>query len=117
MKNYFFKMVIFCLISNVIYSMQPISLDGNSVRNLIAYALRQSANDNYWPSCAKVTLESLCRRESVGSSEEFEARFVGRHTEIEDWGDGRLYEVVICRRRSAFLSANTLKNEGVIVPE
>lgn len=120
MKNHFFRMINLCLILNATCllasaeSNKPkIALSKESEANLLSYALVQSVKDGYWPIGTTVTLESFCYANNQASNEsgkelEYEARFCGR------WESGCL---LMGRRRSAFITATTLRNNGIVVPE
>lgn len=124
MKNHFFRMIILCLILNVtcllasVGSNNPkIELSKQSEANLLRYALTQSVRDGYWPIGTIVTLESFCCVNSQASNEsgaelEYEARFCGRYPQIVVGG-----VLSLCRKRSAFISAKTLRDNDIVEPE
>lgn len=122
MKNSLYLMVIFSLFSNIIYSMastelertsvENVNLDDQSERNLLAYAWREALTDGYWPENATVTLVFFHKVKK----DEYEARFYGRYTGwIVVEGEKRWHP--LCKPRSAFISAKTLKDIDVRVPE
>jgi hypothetical protein len=119
LMNKLFLATVFCLVSNVAYSMQPIKLDSISEQNLLAYAMKQSLRDGYWSESTTVTLESLCCVKKAGDQngeKEYEARFFGRYQELGVVDDSVVW-VSLCKPRSAFISATVLKNNGVTIPE
>ena len=94
----------------------PVELDEVSKINLVNYALRQAERDNYWPEDAVVELESFCRNDVPGSKEEYKARFAGRVCRAVT-SNGRLGLALITRCRDGYMSADTLRNNGVNVPK
>ncbi len=106
-------MVIFCLISNAACLKAAIRLDENSKCALLAYALNQASRDNYWPLGTTVTLESF---EKVG--DKYEARFAGRFPVLVGIrSTGNHVVANVCKKRSAFISQETLNSLGVRLPE
>lgn len=120
MKDNFFLIAIFCLISNITCSMGSIKLDAKSEANLLKYALVQALKDGYWPVGADVTLESFrCVNEAGnedGKELEYEARFCARYLEMGLY-NGRIGMLNMRRDRSAYISAATLEKNGIKVPE
>lgn len=75
----------------------------------------------FWPENTIVTLQSFhcligTGNENKAKSEKYEARFYGRYLELT-MVDGKPIFLSMCKPRSAFMSAETLKNNGVAVPE
>lgn len=113
MKNQFFLITTLCLISTVVCPMAPIELDENSQKILLQYALVQGKKDNYWPEEARVSLRSF---RYVPETSEYEAKFDGRFQRL-GVANGCWCMLHMCKPRSAFISPETLRTLGVVVPE
>lgn len=78
MKSQFFLMIIFCLISNVAYSMS-INLDEESKAKLIEKVKQENVERKYWPSDVSVRLEQFYKMPGNGSDTRYFVRAVGSY--------------------------------------
>ena len=79
MKNQFFLMIIFCLISNIAYSMS-IDLDDASKAKLIEQVKAENIKRGYWPSDVAVRLEQFYKMtNNNGSDTRYFVRAVGSY--------------------------------------
>lgn len=79
MKNQFFLMMIFCLLSNVAYSMS-IDLDDASRAKLIEQVKAENVKRGYWPSYVAVRLEQFYKMtNNNGSDTRYSVRAVGSY--------------------------------------
>lgn len=119
MKKYFYLKLLFCLTGTIVHSMNSgarnvIQLDPISERNLVEYARRKSERDGYRPGQVDIQLKSFRKQDgaAVGSAEEYEAKFIWRLPVISEFGQFAILRMDI----NASMSAETLRNNGVMIP-
>lgn len=79
------------------------------------YARRKSESDGYLPGEVDIQLKSFRKQDgaAVGSAGEYEAKFIWRVDVMSMFG-----ELAILRMdKKASMSAETLRNNGVMIPE
>lgn len=117
MKNQFFLMIIFCLISNVAYSMS-IDLDEASKAKLIEQVKAENVNRGYWPSDVVVRLEKFYK---MPDNNGFFVRAVGSYNGLAVVecvsGDKKLFCVRLGKGTEGSFSKEELESLGVQLPE
>ncbi len=116
MKKQFFLKIIFCLISNVAYSMS-INLDDASRAKLIEQVKAESINRGYWPSDVVVRLEQFYQM----PNERYFVRAVGSYdgyVKIEHAsGAAILSRARLGKGTQGSFSKQELESFGVELPE
>ena len=122
MKNTYkfqvFLLIVFCLISNVVFCSElsnrdragEIFLDKEKKKNLLAYMLKNSIG--YWPEGATIKLESFRK---VGN--EYEAIFAGRWKNITMIPLTNGVSCNMCRKRTGFILKEVLQQHNINLPE
>jgi hypothetical protein len=121
MKNQFFLMIIFCLISNGAYSMS-INLDEASEAKLIKQVKEENIGRGYWPSDVAVRLEKFYKIPGKNDSNtRYFVRAVGSYdgyAQIEyDDGAKILRPVRLGKATEGSFSKKELESWGVQLPE
>lgn len=121
MKNQFFLMIIFCLISNVAYSMS-IDLDDESKAKLIEQVKKENVKRGYWPSDVAVRLEQFDKmRNNNGSDIRYFVRAVGfydGYVQVNSGSDATvLYPVRLGKGTEGSFRKEELESLGVQLPE
>lgn len=116
MKNRFFNLIIFCLISNIVYSMS-IDLDEASKAKLIEQVKAENVRRGYWPDDVTVRLERFYKK----SDTEFFVRAVGSyngHVLVEyDSGNKLLLPTRLGKATEGSYRKEELQSLGVQLPE
>ncbi len=120
MKNQFFLMIIFCLISNVAYSMSD--LNETSKAKLIKKVKTENVNRGYWPSDVAVRLEQFHKMPgNNGSDARYFVRAVGSYdgyVQVEyDSGAKVLYPKRLRKGTEGSFSKEELESLGILLPE
>lgn len=121
MKNQLFLMIIFCLISNVAYSMS-INLDEESKAKLIEKVKQENVERKYWPSDVSVRLEQFYKMPGNNSSDtRYFVRAVGSYggyVQVQ-YGSGPtiLYPAPLGKGTQGSFSKEELESLGVQLPE
>lgn len=121
MKNQFFLMIIFCLISNVAYSMS-IDLDKASEAKLIEQVKKENVKRGYWPSDVTVRLEQFYKMpDTNGSNTRYFVRAVGSYdgyVQVESGsGTKMLYSARLGKGTEGYFRKEELESLGVQLPE
>jgi len=121
MKNQFFLMIIFCLISHVSYPML-IDLDEASKVKLIEQVKAENVDRMYWPSNVVVRLEQFYKMpDTNGSDTRYFVRAVGsydRHVEVKlSSGDTILRRARIGKGTEGSFCKEELESLGIQLPE
>ena len=121
MKNQFFLMMFFCLLSNVAYSMS-IDLDDASKAKLIEQVKAENVKRGYWPSNVVVRLEQFHKMTNNNSSDtRYFVRAVGSYggyVQVQ-YGSGPtiLYPAPLGKGTQGSFSKEELESLGVQLPE
>ena len=120
MKNQFFLMIIFCLISNVAYSML-IDLDEASKAKLIEQVKAENVKRGYWPSDVVVRLEQFYKMlDNNGSNTRYFVRAVGSYDGYvakSVSGATAFYRARLGKGTEGSFSKEELESLGVQLPE
>lgn len=121
MKNQLFVMIIFCLISNVAYSMS-IDLDEASKAKLIEQVKAENVKRGYWPSDVAVRLEQFYKMtDNNGSDTRYFVRAVGSYDGCAQVKSGSgaimLYPARLGRGTEGSFRKEELESLGVQLPE
>ncbi len=120
MKNQFFLMIIFCLISNVTCPMS-IDLDDASKAKLIEQVKAENVKRGYWPSDVAVRLEQFYKMTNNGSDTRYFVRAVGSYdgyVHIESGsGATMLYRARLGKGTEGSFRKEELESLGVELPE
>jgi nitrous oxide reductase accessory protein NosL len=120
MKNQFFLMIIFCLISNVAHSMS-INLDEASKAKLIEQVKAENVKRGYWPSDVAVRLEQFYMMPgNNGSDTRYFVRAVGsyaRFAQPKPDSEATPPYIVIGRGTQGSFRKEELESLGVRLPE
>lgn len=119
MKKCIYLKLLFCLTGTIVHSMESgarnVVLDPTSEINLVEYAQRRSVREGYFPGQVDIRLEYLRKQDgaAVGSAEEYEAKFIWRLLISSNYGGIGVLRI----DKKAFMSAETLRNNGIMIPE
>lgn len=121
MKNRFFLMIAFCLISNVSYSML-IDLDDASKAKLIAQVKKENVQRKYWPSDVVVRLEQFYKMPSNSdSNEKYFVRAVGSYQGYTmvtyNSGATQFFSARLGKGTEGSFSKTELESLGIQLPE
>lgn len=121
MKNQFFLMIIFCLISSAAYSMS-IDLDKTSKAKLIEQVKKENVNRGYWPSNVVVRLEQFYK--VPGTNDSDTSYFVGAVGSYDGFalveyssGDKIFYPVRLGKGTEGSFRKEELESLGIHLPE
>ncbi len=116
----FFLMIIFCLISNIAYSM-PIDLDEASKANLIEHVKKENVDRGYWPSDVTVKLEQFYKMpDNNGSDTRYFVRAVGFYAgfvKVEDSSGATFLPARLGKGTEGSFRKEELESLGVQLPE
>lgn len=121
MKNQFFLMIIFCLISNVAYSMST-GLDEASEAKLTERVKKENVDRGYWPRDVDVKLEQFYKIPgNNGSDTRYFVRAVGYYSGFAkvDYSSGatNLFPARLGKGTEGSFGKEELESLGVQLPE